>query len=225
MTPRLDHIAVTRQDETPGTRRIVLVAGAGRESWSFELSPGLLAALTRDACGQLAPLLAGQAAPAADMPPVPGLKPPVPEQPPMAVSGWDMDIAARTVWGEARSKPPTDDIAVAHVIVNRARLAAAWVARKGRPHPLFGDGTLAGACLAPWQFSCWNAADPNRAKMMALDDATLSPFKTLVEQALTEPDPTRGATHYHADYVSPAWAAGKEPTVTLGPHLFYNDID
>lgn len=224
MTPRLDHIAVTRQDETPGTRRIVLVAGAGRESWSFELSPGLLAALTRDACGQLAPLLAERPAPE-EMPPLPGLKPPVPEAAALTVTARDLDIAAGTVWGEARGKPPTDDIAVAHVIVNRARLAAAYVARKGRPHPLFGDGTLAGACLAPWQFSCWNANDPNRAKMAALSDVTLAPFKALVQRALIEPDPTRGATHYHADYVSPAWAAGKEPTVTLGPHLFYNDID
>ena len=34
-------------------------------------------------------------------------------------------------------------------------------------------------------------------------------------------DPTDGATHYHADYVSPWWAVHYKHTVTVGSHRFY----
>lgn len=34
-------------------------------------------------------------------------------------------------------------------------------------------------------------------------------------------DFTYGATHYHADYVTPAWAASKIRTITIDNHIFY----
>ena len=34
-------------------------------------------------------------------------------------------------------------------------------------------------------------------------------------------DFTDGATHYHADYVKPAWASSKTKTITVGNHIFY----
>ena len=34
-------------------------------------------------------------------------------------------------------------------------------------------------------------------------------------------DYTKGATHYHADYVEPSWAESKTKTVTIGKHIFY----
>lgn len=34
-------------------------------------------------------------------------------------------------------------------------------------------------------------------------------------------DFTEGATHYHAHYVSPEWAATKTKTVQIGDHIFY----
>ena len=34
-------------------------------------------------------------------------------------------------------------------------------------------------------------------------------------------DITDGATHYHADYVRPAWAKTKTKTVEIGDHIFY----
>tara|TARA_B100000963_G_scaffold160455_1_gene139556 strand:+ start:2870 stop:3391 length:522 start_codon:yes stop_codon:yes gene_type:complete len=34
-------------------------------------------------------------------------------------------------------------------------------------------------------------------------------------------DITDGATHYHADYVSPAWKKSKTKTVEIGDHIFY----
>ena len=34
-------------------------------------------------------------------------------------------------------------------------------------------------------------------------------------------DFTGGATHYHADYVRPAWAKSKTKTITIDEHIFY----
>lgn len=34
-------------------------------------------------------------------------------------------------------------------------------------------------------------------------------------------DYTKGATHYHADYVDPSWAESKTKTTTIGKHIFY----
>jgi len=34
-------------------------------------------------------------------------------------------------------------------------------------------------------------------------------------------DITDGATHYHADYVTPAWARTKTKTTEIGDHIFY----
>ena len=34
-------------------------------------------------------------------------------------------------------------------------------------------------------------------------------------------DITDGATHYHADYVTPAWARTKTKTIEIGDHIFY----
>ena len=34
-------------------------------------------------------------------------------------------------------------------------------------------------------------------------------------------DVTNGATHYHADYVIPAWAATKIRTIKIDDHIFY----
>ena len=34
-------------------------------------------------------------------------------------------------------------------------------------------------------------------------------------------DFTKGATHYHADYVSPEWRHTKTRTIQVGDHIFY----
>jgi spore germination cell wall hydrolase CwlJ-like protein len=36
-------------------------------------------------------------------------------------------------------------------------------------------------------------------------------------------DHARGATHFHADYVSPAWARALCPTARIGRHIFYRE--
>jgi N-acetylmuramoyl-L-alanine amidase len=131
---------------------------------------------------------------------------------------FDLEIAARTLWMEARGEPPEGRRAVAHALVNR-HLAGRW----------FSGATLVECCLMAAQFSCWNTNDPNRREMARLadDDALLADCRAHVEAALegSEPDPTGGATHYHArGGREPEWARGREPSAEIGRHRFYTDV-
>lgn len=125
------------------------------------------------------------------------------------------EIAARTVWMEARGQGDEGMRAVAHVIVNRLDTERWGV-------------TFALVCLAPFQFSCWNTADPNRKAMAALDDddPALQKCRDFIEAALDgEDDPTKGSTHYYATSITPpAWVHGATFQVQIGRHVFYSNV-
>jgi spore germination cell wall hydrolase CwlJ-like protein len=128
----------------------------------------------------------------------------------------DVDVTARTLYGEARGQPLDGIIAVASVVANRARRG------------VYG-ATPAEICLRPWQFSCWNARDPNRPIIERVQPGTFvfdvcRLVASLVLRGLL-PDPTGGATHYHTKGVAPDWSRGKTPSAVIGDHLFFNDID
>lgn len=145
-----------------------------------------------------------------------------PRKPPFAA---DLDILAKTIYGEARGEGALGREAVACTIINR------WQSDKW-----FGAPSIALVCQKPWQFSCWNKDDPNLAKMEALTllDAT---FRDCIGIALTVianssdarwagRDKSRGATHYFADTIAaPKWAGGKKPCAIIGHHKFFKDVD
>ena len=66
----------------------------------------------------------------------------------------DLDILARTLYGEARGEygtsGPAAFIAIGNVIMNRFQ--------RGGPY----GKTITEVCLKARQFSCWNSNDPNR---------------------------------------------------------------
>lgn len=134
-----------------------------------------------------------------------------------------VDTLARTLWGEARGEPVRGKEAVAAVILNR-------VARSmTRPNGYWWGGTVVEVCHKPWQFSCWNTGDPNRAKLLAVTprDAAFAACLRIARRALAGhlPDPTGGATHYHARGIHPPWAWRHIPCAEIGHHLFYNDVE
>ena len=132
------------------------------------------------------------------------------------VTSDDLDIAARTVWAEARGEGEHGMRAVAHVIINRAAKGGWW-----------GD-TLETVCQKPWQFSCWNENDPNREKLIGLDKTHpeyVAALKSVSEALVAEDDPTMGSCHYHTKAVQPDWSEGKEPVAMIGNHKFFSDID
>lgn len=139
----------------------------------------------------------------------------------MAETSNDIDILARTLYGEARGEGYRGMQGVANVVMNRVAMAD--------EHPHFGDGSAAGACQAPWQFSCWNEGDPNRELLLDLPDG--DPFYAHALQIASDAvngilgDITFGATYYYARGSDvPKWAAGKTPCQIIGKHLFFKNI-
>lgn len=140
----------------------------------------------------------------------------------------NVDVLARTLWGEARGEGVAGMVAVGWVIKNRAEIAANWMRVRSRPHPLFGNGTIAIACTKAMQFSCWNASDPNRAKLLAVTNADpgFAAAAALAGDVAAgrTPDPTAsigGATHYHEASIRPYWSVDAGPGLSIGRHVFY----
>lgn len=133
----------------------------------------------------------------------------------------DIDVLACTCWGEARGEGLIGMKAVACVVMNRVAQA--------NTHPHFGDGSFAGACLAPYQFSCWNTHDPNYQLIHDVDNsdpvfAQAMQIATSAVNGLID-DITNGATYYYVKgSPEPSWAVGKTPCCVIGHHLFFNDI-
>lgn len=158
--------------------------------------------------------------------PVPGK--PIEEQP-------ESVVLRMLLWGEARGEKDAGG-----TLESVAMLAVAWVVlNRARKHKM----DLKAVILQPWQFSCFNASDPNRKKMLtaaALDMIAWERADTvadLFESGMTT-DPTKGATHYvtsnlwnRADSSKPQWyesgaiASGvTKETVRIGHHVFANTL-
>lgn len=128
----------------------------------------------------------------------------------------DQQIAAATAYMEASNQGADGIRAVMHVFFNRLQFA-----------PKYGS-TIADICLKPWQFSCWNTADPNRHRLSIVDDG--NPILADCLEAYGEvsggsDDPTMGATHYIAEGITPPpWVSEATQTVKIGSHTFYKGV-
>lgn len=128
----------------------------------------------------------------------------------------DIDILARTIYGEARGEKTIGKKAIACVVLNRYK-SGKWFAGK----------TIAETCQKKYQFSCWNPTDPNRQKILEASDSELAEYKKIAEDFITgkEKDFLCGSTHYHTLNIKPAWANGKKADFQIGQHLFYVGIE
>ena len=133
----------------------------------------------------------------------------------------DVDLLARTLFGESRGDGQRGMEAVASVILNR------------RNHPTRWPNTTAGVVRQRLQFSAWNAwpagsagAANRRAMDQANDrDPVFRKALRIARKALAGEleDRTRGADHFHATTMPqpPRWARGQTPTATIGRHRFF----
>ena len=130
------------------------------------------------------------------------------------MDGEEVDVLARTAWAEARGEGRAGMSAVINVIQNRARNPRWW-----------GGPSFSSVCKKPWQFSCWNPGDPNRAKLLTVTtkDQQFAEAYELAELAAkgSLPDATEHADHYHERSISPQWASGKTPVAIIGRHHFH----
>ena len=125
----------------------------------------------------------------------------------------EIDLLARTIWGEARGEGTQGMHAVANVIMNRVKKGG-WY-----------GATVQDVVLKPYQFSVWNKEDPNREKALSVTvaDSQFWTAKKLASLAYNGQldDITGGAVNYHANYSSPSWAKSMTKTATIGKHIFY----
>lgn len=138
----------------------------------------------------------------------------------------DLQVMARTLWGEARGEGLEGMEAVARVIINRYK-AKKWFTgyrvEDGRKIPGIKE-----TCLKKAQFSCWNKNDVNYPLLLKVDERNEA-FRLclkIAEKAIDGrlPDFTNNATFYHTRAVKPIWALHRSPCYETGGHLFYNDI-
>jgi N-acetylmuramoyl-L-alanine amidase len=127
----------------------------------------------------------------------------------------DLEVMAKTIWGESRGESYLGQIGVGYVIKNRVAKPGWW----GRD--------IKSVCLAPYQFSCWNVSDPNREKLLKVSVSDPAYLRALGIAALVLTgdllDPTQEATSYHASTMDkyPTWTKAMTRTTKLGHHIFY----
>ena len=125
---------------------------------------------------------------------------------------------ARTMWGEARGEGPDGMMLVKNTIENRKNSGGKY----NWPETSYE------VAHQPKQFSVWNEGDPNRSKMLSLDENSTDPQFTQALDLVDQPLPERlekfkDADHYHTTRVKPSWS--KSPNIrklgTHGNHIFY----
>ena len=128
----------------------------------------------------------------------------------------DVEILARTIYGEARGESELGKMGVAAVIINRAAIGGWW------------GKTPREVCLARYQFSSWNRNDPNRALLMKpqITDLAYQACYQIAAQAMTGEmaDPTDSADSYCVTGLRTSWNANLDPCKVIGKHSYYRTV-
>lgn len=136
----------------------------------------------------------------------------------------DRVVLALCIYGEARNQSLEGQVAVACVARNRLIKA-----RGAHPATSWTD-----ILLAPWQFSCFNKADPNLPKILRVGMAVmtgeepdeLAQMLWIADGVMSGAanDVTRGADHYLSRQLlttlPPSWAKDQPILATIGDHAF-----
>lgn len=129
----------------------------------------------------------------------------------------EVDVMARTVYGEARGEKTDDALkAIAHVILNRTTDKE----KKWASCPIK-------VSQQKYQFSCWNKNDPNYKLItkITLKNKNFRRSCRAALQAIKSKDITNGANHYHSVFMKrkPRWAKNKKmiALARIGNHKFY----
>ena len=127
---------------------------------------------------------------------------------------------ATAIYFEARGEPLAGKIAVAHTIMNRVDDTrfpdtVCDVVTQGPTYSWKQDYPVKNKCQ--FSFYCDGKSDVAANQEVFEDAVTIA--RAVIDGSM--PDLSEGATHYHATYVLPSWAASKTKTVTINNHVFY----
>ncbi|TVQ37842.1 MAG: cell wall hydrolase [Geminicoccaceae bacterium] len=118
---------------------------------------------------------------------------------------------AQNLWFETRGSSETDKMAVANVVLNRV------------VDPRYPND-ICEVIWQPHQFSWTNDGKSDQVRVMnPIDRAAWKRIVAISIDAVsgTLEDPTAGATHFHATYVTPGWAQSLYRIVQIDQHIYY----
>lgn len=129
------------------------------------------------------------------------------------------------IYHEARNQPIAGQLAVMYVTLNRVAdprfpNTICEVVYQGAHKPSWKNPKK----LVPIKHQCHFSWYCDGKSDQINNYKTYQEIVDLVKEALMglhSVDITEGATHYHADYVHPAWAKTKKKTVEIEDHIFY----
>ena len=132
--------------------------------------------------------------------------------------GSEIKCLADNVYFEARSQGQAGWVAVTQVTLNRVQdkrfpNTICEVVKQGLTYE--SGHPIKNKC----QFSWYCDGKSDKIKNFKIYDEIIELVNYIIDQNLF--DITDGATHYHADYVFPAWRKSKTKTVEIGDHIFY----
>jgi spore germination cell wall hydrolase CwlJ-like protein len=135
-----------------------------------------------------------------------------PGEGPFRLTDREAQCLARTIFFEARGQSELGGLSVALVALHRARQAS---------YPADTCAVIHQVAAFSW-YSDGKSDDPADYQAPA-DQRAWRDARQVVEvlQNSRVQDPTGGADHYHAVYVSPEWSRHFPRTARIGDHIFY----
>ena len=133
---------------------------------------------------------------------------------------------AQNVYFEARNQPAAGQMAVMSVTINRVNderfpNTVCGVVYEGPTRPSWkGTGEMI-PIRHKCQFSWYCDGKSDEIKNKDTFEEILLLSELIISGTMSIMDITEGATHYHADYVRPAWAETKTKTIEIEDHIFY----
>ena len=132
---------------------------------------------------------------------------------------YEVVLLGLCVWRESRNQPMIAQQGVAWTIKNRA------------DHPGWWGHSIVSVVLHPWQYSSFNAADPNATKLPTEDDPAWAQCLGVAQdvwQGITA-DPTSGCENYFdasLDSHPPTWATdgSYSKIIDLGELRFWRRV-
>ena len=133
---------------------------------------------------------------------------------------------AKNMYYEARNQGTAGWMAVTAVVLNRVNddrfpNSICEVVEEGPTRKSWKDPNVRIPIKHRCQFSWFCDGQSDNPKNKRTYNKMLSLADAILSNEMPFYDITDGATHYHADYVTPAWAKTKTMTVEIGDHIFY----